>query len=169
MAYGFAIDAILRLFSKKKKAHDHIHEMCEHEGCHCEKGIFRSALKHTLQIGVFLLVVTLLLNTAVGFLGEERLAAVFSKLPVVGHLLSALVGLIPNCASSILITKLYMDGVISAGCMLSGLFVGSGVGLLVLFRVNRNKEEAILIMLLLYFIGAISGMLLDFCGIGHIL
>ena len=168
-AYGFAIDGILRLVRKRETKEDHIHEMCEHAGCHCEKGILRSALKHTLQIGLFLLIATLILNTAVAFLGEARLSAVFSKLPVVGHLISALVGLIPNCASSVLITQLYLEGVLSAGCMLSGLLVGSGVGLLVLFRVNRSKKEAFFILLLLFGIGAVSGMLLDLVGIGRIL
>lgn len=166
---GFAIDLCLSAF-KKEKTHDHpIHELCEHEGCHCERGILSSALHHTLHISVFLLIVLLLLKSGIFFLGDERLAAVFSAVPVLGHLLAALVGLIPNCVSSVLITKLYLEGVLSAGCMLSGLLVGSGVGLLVLFRANRSKKEAFFILLLLFGIGALSGMLLDACGIGSIL
>ena len=111
----------------------------------------------------------LLLKAGIFFLGEVRLAAIFNNIPVVGHLLSALVGLIPNCVSSVLITKLYLEGVLSAGCMLSGLLVGSGVGLLVLFRVSRRKKDAFLVLLLLFSIGAVSGMLLDLFGIGAIL
>ena len=111
----------------------------------------------------------LLLNTAVFFLGEARIASVFSSVPVLGHFLSALVGLIPNCASSVLITKLYLEGMLTAGCMLSGLFVGTGVGLLVLFRVTSKKRDAFFVLLLLFLIGAVSGMLLDLCGIGAIL
>ena len=88
---------------------------------------------------------------------------------MVGHLIAALVGLIPNCASSVLITELYLEGVISAGCVLSGLLVGSGVGSLVLFRVTRRKRDALLILALLYVIGAVCGVLLDLCGIGTIL
>ena len=168
MIAGFLVDLCLRLFQKKEEG-EHIHELCEHEGCHCEKGIFRSALHHTLSIGLFLLAVMLLLNTAVFFLGEARIASVFSSVPVLGHFLSALVGLIPNCASSVLITKLYLEGMLSAGCMLSGLFVGTGVGLLVLFRVASKKRDAFFVLLLLFFIGAVSGMLLDLCGIGAIL
>ena len=166
---GFLIDLCMRFLAKREEEHGHIHELCEHEGCHCEKGILRSALHHTLHISLFLLLIMLLLNTGIFFLGVERLAGVFSGIPVLGHLLSALVGLIPNCASSILITKLYLEGVLSAGCMLSGLLVGSGVGLLVLFRVSRKKRDAFLVLLLLYTIGAFTGILLDLVGIGNIL
>ena len=166
---GFLVDLVLRLSHKKKEEEHPIHALCEHEGCHCEEGILRSALHHTLQISLFLLLVLLVLKTGIFFLGEDRLTAVFNDLPVVGHLLSALVGLIPNCVSSVLITKLYLEGVLSAGCMLSGLLVGSGVGLLVLFRINRSKKEALFILLLLFFIGAASGMLLDLFGIASIL
>ena len=169
MLAGFLIDLFLHLSGEKKDEHEHIHELCEHEGCHCEEGVLRSAVHHTLHISLFLLLIMLCLNTGIFFLGEERLATVFSGVPVLGHLLSALVGLIPNCASSILITKLYLEGVISAGCMLSGLLVGSGVGLLVLFRLSRKKREAVVILLLLYAIGALAGILLDLAGIGTIL
>ena len=167
-AAGFIIDAVVRLLHREH-TDEPLPELCEAAHCHCERGIRRSALHHTLTIGAFLLLVMVLLNTAIFFLGEDRLAAVFSTVPVVGHLLAALVGLIPNCASSVLITKLYLEGVISAGCMLSGLLVGSGVGLLVLFRVSRKKKEALFVLVLLFLIGAASGMLLDLFGIGKIL
>ena len=169
MTAGFIIDAVRALKKKPPREDGDIHDLCEHEGCHCEEGILRSALHHTLQISLFLLLVMLLLNTAIFFLGHDRIAAVFSTLPVLGHLLSALVGLIPNCASSVLITKLYLEGILSAGCMLSGLLVGSGMGLLILFRVSRHKKEAFFVLFLLFAIGALSGMLLDLVGIGTIL
>ena len=167
---GFVIDATLRLCHRGKETHTpHIHDHCEHEGCHCERGILRSALHHTLHVGLFVVLAVFLLNLGVFFLGHETLENLFSSLPVVGHLIAALVGLIPNCASSVLITELYLEGVISAGCMLSGLLVGSGVGSLVLFRVTRRKRDALLILALLYVIGAVCGVLLDLCGIGTIL
>lgn len=168
MTAGFIIDFMAMLLHRNE--HDHsVHDMCHQEGCHCERGIWRSALYHTLHIGLFLLLVMLCLNTVIFFLGHERLASIFSSLPVVGHLLSALVGLIPNCAASILITKLYLEGVLSAGCMLSGLLVGSGIGLLMLFRVNGNKKQALLVLLLLFTIGAVTGMVADLLGMGTIL
>ena len=166
--FGFLVDILFRLVHKKEEDHP-IHELCEHDGCHCEEGILRSALHHTVHISLFLLLVLFLLKTGIFFLGEDRLAAAFNNIPVLGHLLSALVGLIPNCVSSVLITKLYLEGVLSAGCMLSGLLVGTGVGILVLFRANRSKKEAFFILLLLFGIGALSGMLLDLLGIGAIL
>ena len=166
--FGFLVDILFRLVHKKDEDHP-IHELCEHDGCHCEEGILRSALHHTIHISLFLLLVLFLLKTGIFFLGEDHLAAAFNNIPVLGHLLSALVGLIPNCVSSVLITKLYLEGVLSAGCMLSGLLVGTGVGLLVLFRANRSKKEAFFILLRLFGIGAVSGMLLDLLGIGAIL
>ncbi|MBO5755753.1 MAG: arsenic efflux protein [Clostridia bacterium] len=165
---GFAIDLILHL-TKKKESHPHIHEMCEAEGCGCEGGVLRSAWHHTWKIGLFLLVMLLLLNTAIFFIGEETIARVFSSLPGVGHMLAALVGLIPNCASSVLLTRLYLEGVLSAGCMMSGLLAGSGLGLLILFRVNKNKKECLFILLLLFMIGSFFGLLTDLTPIGRFL
>ncbi len=168
MSAGFLIDLAATLLHKSEHEHS-VHDMCHQEGCHCERGIWRSALHHTLHIGLFLLLVMLCLNTVIFFVGHERLESVFSSLPVLGHLLSALVGLIPNCASSVLITKLYLEGVLSAGCMLSGLLVGSGVGLLMLFRVNGSKKQSLFVLILLFAIGAVAGMLADLLGIGAIL
>lgn len=165
---GFLIDLFLRLL-RKKETHPHIHEMCEEAGCGCEGGIFRSAWHHTRKIGLFLLAVLLLLNTAVFFIGRESLARVFTSLPVVGHLLAALVGLIPNCAASVLLTQLYLENVLSAGCMMAGLLSGSGMGLLVLFRVNKNKKECLAILFLLFAIGALFGILTDLTPLGRLL
>jgi len=81
--------------------------------------------------------------------------------PVLGPVLAGIVGLIPNCASSVAITQLYLGGALSAGAMMSGLLVGSGVGLLVLFRVNRNKKENFTIIGLLYLIGVLSGIVIE--------
>ncbi|MBO7170229.1 MAG: hypothetical protein J6W28_03525, partial [Clostridia bacterium] len=99
----------------------------------------------------------------------ETIARVFSSLPGVGHMLAALVGLIPNCASSVLLTRLYLEGVLSAGCMMSGLLAGSGLGLLILFRVNKNKKECLFILLLLFMIGSFFGLLTDLTPIGRFL
>ena len=164
---GFLIDLVLRL-TKKKEAHPHIHEMCEAEGCGCEGGVLRSAWHHTWKIGLFLLAVLFALNAAVFFIGKDTIALVFTSLPVVGHMLASLVGLIPNCAASVLLTQLYLEGVISAGCMLAGLLAGSGMGLLVLFRVNRSKKEAFFILLFLFAIGTLFGLLTDLTPIGHL-
>lgn len=168
--FGFAVDFALRLLHKGRAddTHDHVADFCKEEHCHCERGILLSALHHTLEIGIFLLFTVFALNTAVYFLGEETLSRLFSSLPVVGNLAAALIGLIPNCASSVIITQLYLEGVISAGCMFSGLLAGSGVGLLILFRLNRHHmRENFAILGTLYGFSVLAGCLIDLFGIGN--
>lgn len=156
IAAGFVVDLI---FSAHKEEDHHIHEICEQEHCHCEEGsIFRSALVHTIQISCFILIITFLLNLLFFFVGEDVLAGLILNRKVLGPVLAAVVGLIPNCAGSVVITQLYLEGVIGAGAMLSGLLTGTGVGLLILFRVNHNRKENLKILGLLYFIGVLVGI-----------
>lgn len=160
MLAGFIIDFIIHFGKKTQEDHLKIHDMCEHGHCHCEKSIWKSALKHTLQIVFFILIVNLVLNGVIEFIGEEALTNLFFAKPVIGELVAGLVGLIPNCASSVVITQLYLEGVIGYGAMMSGLLVGSGVGILVLFRVNESVKENLKILALLYAIGVGCGMVL---------
>ena len=154
---GLLADLLLRRILRPEKT---IHEICEQEGCHCEDGVFKSALRHTLKIFAFLLAVTFLLNVAVALVGEERLSGFLLNRPVVGEMLSALLGLIPNCAGSVVITQLYLQGGMTVGALLSGLLVNSGVGLLVLFRMNRHHmKENLLLLLVLYVSGVVLGLL----------
>lgn len=155
---GFVVDII---FAGKKEEHTHIHEICEQEHCHCEQGIFCSALKHTVQITLFILGITVLLNLIIHFIGEDALAGLMLNRPIVGPVLAGIVGLIPNCAASVVITQLYLQGAMGVGAMLSGLLVGAGVGLLVLFRVNHNRRENLKVAGLLYIIGVLAGLLAD--------
>ncbi len=159
IAAGLLIDFSMRV--RGREEHAHIHEICEQEHCHCEKGIFRSALSHTVQIAVFILLVTFVLNLLLFFVGEDVLAAAISNRPVAGPLLAGLVGLIPNCAGSVVITQLYLEGIIGFGAAMAGLLAGSGVGLLVLFRVNRDRKKNIQILGLLYGIGAAAGIVME--------
>ena len=163
---GITAGLLIDLLLKKKGGHDHahgshIHEICEHEHCRCEKGIFRSALSHTVRIALFILLITFLLNLLLFFAGEEALANVILNRPVAGTLLAGLVGLIPNCAGSVVITQLYLEGIIGIGSAMAGLLTGSGVGLLVLFRVNHHKKENIRILGLLYGIGVLAGIVIE--------
>jgi len=162
MAAGFVVDFIFR---KKKDSHDHIHEICEQEECHCDSGVFRSALKHTVQVGVFILLVSFALNLVLALLGEDVLAEFLLNRPVLGPVLAGLVGLVPNCAASVVITELFMEGVIGLGAMMAGLLVGAGVGLLVLFRVNHHRLENLKIVGILYFIGVLVGIVIEFIPI----
>lgn len=143
-----------------------IHEMCESEGCHCERGIFLSALIHTLKIFGFILLITFLFTALIETVGEDRLGTLLSSLPVIGQLIAGLIGLIPNCAASVVITQLYLEGLISMGCMMSGLLVGAGIGVLVLFRVNhRHMRDNVILVWILYAVGVLAGVLVDLIGI----
>ena len=163
---GFVIDTVMSRREEKHghhhdHDHEHIHELCEHEHCNCEQGIFRSALKHTLQISFFIIVITFALHLALEFVGEDVLANLILNKPILGPVLAGIVGLIPNCASSVVITQLYLEGAMGMGAMMAGLLVGSGVGLLVLFRVNHDKKENLRILGLLYGIGVVAGIIID--------
>ena len=158
MVAGFLIDfAEKRLL--KRTSDKHLHDICEQEGCNSEAGILRSAVFHTAKIASFLLLTTFLINIAVELVGEEHLANFIMNKPVVGEFLAGLVGLIPNCAASVIITELYLQGGMSAGAMLAGLLTGAGVGLLVLFRMNRrNPKENLVTLALLYCSGVLFGL-----------
>ena len=160
MVAGFIIDFVMKFRKKQPEEEWKIHDMCEHGHCNCEKSIWKSALKHTLQIVFFILIVNVLLNGVIDFVSEESLGNLFFTKPVIGELVAGLVVLIPNCASSVIITQLFLECVISFGSMMSGLFVGSGVGVLVLFRVNESLKDNLKILALLYTIGVGSGILL---------
>ncbi len=162
-AMGFAVDA---LFRGEQEEHGHIHEMCEHDHCHCEEGIIKSAIRHTLQIAVFILVINFILNLVLERVGAEALSQWIWNRPVIGQLISGVIGLIPNCASSVAITQLYLEGAMSFGAMMSGLLVNTGVGLLILCRVNRHKGENLKIIGLLYGISVVSGILIGLLPIG---
>lgn len=155
IAAGFAIDIV---FASRREEEHHIHEICEQGRCRCGEGsIFRSALVHTAQIGFFILIITFLLNLLFFLVGEDVLAGMILNRKILGPILAGLVGLIPNCAGSVAITQLYLEGVIGAGAMLSGLLTGTGVGLLILFRVNHDRKENLKILGLLYLIGVLAG------------
>lgn len=144
----------------------HIHDLCEQEHCNCEDGIWMSALKHTLKITVFILAVSFILNIIIGIAGEDAIGRLLGDVPFLGEAMAALIGLIPNCAPSVIITELYLDGMLSAGAMMSGLLVSAGVGLLVLFRMNRHRlKENIMVVGTLYVTSVCWGLLINLLGI----
>ncbi|WP_051538071.1 putative manganese transporter [Butyrivibrio proteoclasticus] len=169
---GFIIDFVVHAYHKahNKSLNDPIKigELCEKEHCHCDEdeshgvwGIIKSALVHTFHIFVFVLILTMVLGFVIEFIGKENLSNLLKTNPVASHILSGIIGLIPNCAASVIITELYLENMITLGTMMSGLLVGAGIGLLILFRVNNNKKENINIALLLFVIGTVSGLLID--------
>ncbi|MBQ7918551.1 MAG: arsenic efflux protein [Lachnospiraceae bacterium] len=155
---GLVIDKVL----PAKEEHDHIHELCENEHCHCEKGVFRSALTHTLHIAVFILLISFVLNLVMHTVGEEALGNLVLNRPIIGQIAAAIIGLIPNCASSVVLTQLYVKGAMTFGALMSGLFVNAGIGLLILFRVNHDKKENLRILGLLLGIGIVAGIIIGF-------
>lgn len=162
---GYLIELIYEKLLKKHLEHADIHHVCEHEHCHCEDGLLVSAAKHTLKIFTFIFIISFLLNMIIGSIGENRLAQLFSNAPLIGHALSALVGLIPNCASSVVITQLYLEHVLSTGALFSGLLANAGVGLLILFRLNDRPKENISILSILFFVSIVWGIVLDAIGL----
>ena len=162
---GFIIDFVIRKIRKKEEVNN-ITEVCEHEHCHCEEGgIVKSSLKHTLSVFVYILIISFILNTVIYLIGEDNLANFILNKPIVGPILAGLIGLIPNCASSVLLTQLYVSNVISVSTMLAGLLVGAGVGILILCKVNKNIKENASIIGLLYVIGVVAGIVLEICGL----
>lgn len=162
---GMVVEVVYTRVLKKQEKEMDIHVVCEEEHCKCEDGIVKSATKHTIKIFFYLLLISFVLNVIVGIIGEDTLAQFFVGTPVIGELIAALVGLIPNCASSVVITELYLDGIIGAGEMMSGLLVNAGVGLLVLFRLNRNGKQNAGIIATLYGLGVFWGVIIDLIGI----
>ncbi|MBQ1310551.1 MAG: arsenic efflux protein [Blautia sp.] len=163
---GFVIDAVCHILASKKtgQAEDDgglmIERLCEKEHCHCEEGsILKSALRHTINILVFVFVITLVLNMAFHFAGEDRLIALAGKSPAAGLLAACIIGLIPNCGASVLLTQMYLRGIMTASQLIAGLLVGAGVGLLVLFRVNPDQKENLLITAILFAAGILGGIL----------
>lgn len=145
--------------------HEHHQHNHEHDHDHGWKSILLSALKHTVQVIVFIFVITIALDAAVDIVGEDVLADFLATNSLLSVLTAALVGLIPNCAASIVIADLYLQGVLGAGAMFAGLLVSAGVGLLVLLRTNRPWKQNIAIIALLYVMGVFWGLIVNLLGI----
>ncbi len=160
---GFAATGAMRLLKIKKRNVD-IESICRHSHCHCasHKGIIIPALVHTLEIFVFIAIVSAAIHFIFPVCSHHGCGHFHfnSELPLVNEMIAGLVGLIPNCAASVTMAKLYAEGAVSSGALLSGSFTGAGVGLLVLFRVNRNLRENIAILFCTYLAGTLLGWLL---------
>ena len=162
---GLLVDILYRKTIQKEEKEINVHAVCEAEHCHCEHGIWRSALSHTVKIFVYILLLSFLLNAVIELIGEDTLAGIFTAIPVIGEIGAALVGLIPNCASSVIITELYLENIIGAGPMMAGLLVNAGVGFLVLFRLNRDKKQNLGIVAAVFCLGVFWGVLIEMMGI----
>ncbi|MCF0104138.1 MAG: arsenic efflux protein [Eggerthellaceae bacterium] len=165
---GFLVDAILRI-GRIISVKIRIEELCERDNCNCHSGhslILKSAIIHTLQITAFVFILTMGLNITIELIGEDRLIDFMTFNQELSVLASAVIGLIPNCAASVLITDLYLEGILSFGSMMSGLLVGTGVGILVLFRTNRLILINLIIVFMLLLFGVIWGLVLNSLNLG---
>lgn len=143
-------------------AHSHDHS---HGHAHGFGAIAKSSLVHTLQVTLFIFLVLLALEIVIDGVGEDALASFISANSNLSVVVSAIVGLIPNCAASVVLTELYLEGALSTGAMLAGLLVSAGVGLLVLFRANRPMHENFLIVAGLVACGVVFGFIVGVFGI----
>ena len=161
VALGYLADLLLHPLLRADKD---IHSFCEREHCECDEeegSVWLSALKHTVKIAVMLIAVTFALNIILELVGIERLGATVFATPVVGELLLALFGLVPNCSVSVVITEAYLSGIIGLGGLFAGLLSNAGIGLLVLLRTNKDRRENLTVIALLFLLGAVSGMLIN--------
>lgn len=166
---GTLIDLVQNLIKKKDSnimQEENISHICEGEHCHCDKeGIFKSALNHTIHIFIFIILITLVINIIVNLIGEESIEHFVLNKPIIGPALSALIGLIPNCAVSVVLTNMYLKNIISVSSLIAGLLTGAGISIIVLFKSNKGIKENLKIIGMLYAIGVISGIILGLVGL----
>ncbi len=139
----------------------HADEVDCHEEHEEHSGIWLAALRHTLEIFLFILLFSLLIGLVFAWIGEETITAALAGMGVLQPMLTALVGLVPNCAASVLLAQLYIEGAISFGSLFAGLTAGAGVGLAVLWRVNPSWKQNLFMTGLLWAVGAVAGMILQ--------
>ena len=140
--------------------HEHGHDHAPAGARGLVWSVARSALSHTVQVTIFIFLVTLVLVAVLETAAEPALEALLSGNAVLAVFAAALVGLIPNCAASVVVTQLYLEGVLGFGPLMAGTLVSAGVGFLVLFRTNRNARENAIILVLLYVIAVVWGFIL---------
>ncbi len=182
---GFAVDLIFKKANKKTLAHinayasgeddsHHHHESIIDEQACCghstsssakkfsSKEIFFHPILHTLKIAVFILITTLFINFTIFQIGEDTFIKLFLGHSFLQPFLAALVGLIPNCAASVAITQLYLEGAISYGAVIAGLCASGGLGILVLFKEDTDKSDIFKVIALLFGISVFSGLVIQY-------
>lgn len=164
---GIVVGVIVDLvFGNKVDGENKIKEMCDDEHCHCEKGILLSSVIHTLKTGAFVLVANVIIGMIIYLVGEETLAGLLGGKNIFVYIIASLIGLIPNCAASVILTEAYVSNVIPIGVAMAGLLTGSGVGMLLLIKNNKNMKENLIILAIVYAVGVTCGMLMDVVGMG---
>ena len=152
---GIVVGFIIDIVYHRKQDKEIIKEICEHDG------VVVSSIKHTLKIGIFIFIANIVINLIIFNVGEDTVSNLLLNGNIFTYFISSLVGLIPNCAGSVIITELYLSKMISIGTMLAGLLTGSGLGILLLFRTNNNIKENMTVLSIIYFVGVVVGILVD--------
>ena len=157
--FGFIIDFIFRYHKS------HSYSICEDDTCDCENSIIKSTIIHTLKTGFFIFIAMFLVSLSVLLIDEYHITQFFVNHPILSPMISSLLGLIPSCAASILITQLYVGGIIPFGTLISGLLTASGVGMLLLIRSNEDTGESFFIIFIVFLIGTIVGLFFNVLGV----
>lgn len=160
LAVGFVVNGVLRFVRHMRRTVD-VHDLCAHSHCGCggHKGLFVPALIHTAEIFFFIVLVSGALELCLHYFGEASLQSLRLNRPFFGTLAAGALGLVPNCAVSVVGAELYMKGAMSASALMASSFTGSGLGLLVLFRTNRSLKENLTILGVVYGLGVALGLL----------
>jgi len=172
MVVGFIIDLIIRETHKEDKKNkksaktkDEFH-ICKDEHCHCENGIIKSTIIHTIKTLLFIFIITFIINVLFEhFVSEEVVEEFMESHKLIAPMFASLIGLIPNCGASVMISQIYVEGVITFGTAMAGLLTNSGLALLVLFRQNKNIKDNIRIITLIYILGILFGYIFNLIGI----
>ena len=158
---GIIIGLLVDLIIRPKSDSSHIEDMCDNEHCHCNKGVLLSSIIHTLKTTLFILIANILIGIILFYVGEDNLSSLLNSNNFLVYFGSSLIGLIPNCAASVILTEVYLKGVISLGTALSGLLTGSGLGILLLFKSNKSLKDNLTILSIIYFVGVVCGLIID--------
>ena len=159
--FGYLID----LFLRKKEEKNKDYHVCDDDHCDCKHSIIKSSIIHTLKTIIYIIITTFIINILFELVGEDKLSELFLNKTKFAPFIAALIGLIPNCGASIALTEFYLNGIISLGTAIGGLCTGAGIGLIILFKQNKNIKENFMILCILYLIGSIMGILLNLIGV----
>ena len=160
MLIGIISGLLIDLFIRKKEDIK-IKDLCEDDDCHCEESLLISSIKHTIHTLLFIMIISFILNIIMYYGGEDFISTLLKNNTLIAPFISSLIGLIPNCASSVVLTELYLNDVLTLSSVIAGLLTGSGASILVLFKSNKNLKENLKILSLVYFIGILGGLLVE--------
>lgn len=167
VCFALIVGLVIDLLVEKKQTikeidsnyHKHTHDVCSN--CNCEENLLVSVLKHTFSIFLFIFVFNLIFSFIITFIGEENLSKLLLTGSMFQPIVAGLIGLIPNCAASVLLTELYIQNIVSFASVITGLSVGSGLGLIVLFKQNKNIKQNLKIMFITFGVSVVFGILIE--------